>query len=136
MAQLWYITIAFTFCGDIGNDRRYELHGIARRCSLCPTAGMQEALYKMHAYVHEITDGPYGPSASTTTFACTHSAVVTKRELSGDRHLKCRADGLQEALYKVHARVHETEDGPNGPPANATTRMLVCHTQAGCLIGK
>ena len=41
----------------------------------------------------------------------------------------------QDALFKVHARVHEAEEGHGGPPTGVT-RMLVCHTQAGSLIGK
>ncbi|CAL8461598.1 g1129 [Coccomyxa elongata] len=63
---------------------------------------------------------------------CDERVIVISGRVDPGRH----TDSAQEALYKVHARVHETEDGPNGPPANATTRMLVCHTQAGCLIGK
>jgi hypothetical protein len=41
----------------------------------------------------------------------------------------------QEALFKVHARVHEEAEGHPGAGAGVT-RMLVCHTQAGSLIGK
>ena len=41
----------------------------------------------------------------------------------------------QEALFKVHARVHEEAEGHPGA-GTGVTRMLVCHTQAGSLIGK
>ena len=46
---------------------------------------------------------------------------------------------VQDALNKVHVRVHERMDGdPHMTPApnNLVTRMLVCHTQAGSIIGK
>lgn len=44
---------------------------------------------------------------------------------------------VQEALFKVHARVHEEAEGhPGGGPPTGVTRMLVCHTQAGSIIGK
>lgn len=33
---------------------------------------------------------------------------------------------------KVHERLVEAEEGAAG----LVTRMLVCHTQAGCIIGK
>jgi hypothetical protein len=37
----------------------------------------------------------------------------------------------------VHARVHEDAEGhPGGAPPTGVTRMLVCHTQAGSIIGK
>ena len=39
---------------------------------------------------------------------------------------------LQIALMKVHERLVEAEEGGTG----LVTRMLVCHTQAGCIIGK
>lgn len=52
--------------------------------------------------------------------------------------LKLNLNALQEALYKVHARVHDEDPPQQGGPSSGTgvTRMLVCHTQAGCLIGK
>jgi hypothetical protein len=46
---------------------------------------------------------------------------------------------MQDALNKVHVRVHEHMDGDPGmqaQPNNLITRMLVCHTQAGSIIGK
>lgn len=46
---------------------------------------------------------------------------------------------LQDALNKVHVRVHEHNEGDQGAPPpsnNLVTRMLVCHTQAGSIIGK
>lgn len=46
---------------------------------------------------------------------------------------------MQDALNKVHVRVHEHMDGEPGmqaQPNNLITRMLVCHTQAGSIIGK
>jgi hypothetical protein len=39
---------------------------------------------------------------------------------------------LQVALLKVHDRLIEAEENTQG----LMTRMLVCHTQAGCIIGK
>ncbi|EIE22046.1 hypothetical protein COCSUDRAFT_43031 [Coccomyxa subellipsoidea C-169] len=63
---------------------------------------------------------------------CDERVIVISARSDAARH----TDAAQEALFKVHARVHEHEEGPHPPPANATTRMLVCHTQAGCLIGK
>lgn len=36
------------------------------------------------------------------------------------------------ALLKVHDRLVEAEENTQG----LMTRMLVCHTQAGCIIGK
>ena len=39
---------------------------------------------------------------------------------------------VQVALMKVHDRLVEAEEGGS----NLVTRMLVCHTQAGCIIGK
>ncbi len=46
---------------------------------------------------------------------------------------------MQDALHQVHVRVHEHMDGDPGmqaQPNNLITRMLVCHTQAGSIIGK
>ena len=49
---------------------------------------------------------------------------------------------VQRALKMVHAKVLDSDDnfGPGGPPPGSGgtghTRMLVCHTQAGSIIGK
>ena len=47
---------------------------------------------------------------------------------------------MQEALQQVHMKVVEGEEGtvatPPGVPPGHVARMLVCHTQAGSVIGK
>ena len=59
--------------------------------------------------------------------------------LTVDVEAKDNARHVQDALNKVHVRVHEHMDGDLGmqpQPNNLITRMLVCHTQAGSIIGK
>lgn len=43
-------------------------------------------------------------------------------------------NNAQVALMRVHERLVESDDAPNAH--GLVTRMLVCHTQAGCIIGK
>jgi len=55
--------------------------------------------------------------------------VIAAREDAGDDSEDSNA---QVALLKVHDRLVEAEENTQG----LMTRMLVCHTQAGCIIGK
>jgi poly(rC)-binding protein 2/3/4 len=55
--------------------------------------------------------------------------VIAAREDAADESEDSNA---QVALLKVHDRLVEAEEGAQG----LMTRMLVCHTQAGCIIGK
>ena len=78
----------------------------------------------MHAHVHKIRSGATG-CQQTPPHSHAHTLQSELKEnFSREMHVSSRADGLQEALYKVHVRVHETEDGLNGPPANAT--IIAC----------
>lgn len=55
--------------------------------------------------------------------------VIAARDDTADETEDSRA---QTALLKVHDRLIEAEENTQG----LVTRLLVCHTQAGCIIGK